>query len=134
MDTYAKVAAAKAYDHLLSAGLIMFVDPRCVWVEWWAVGVMLPGWSEGGQAESGRRGVVAAAAPLHSCGLPLHACRRMLEGGCRCGVLFEGAFGLAGVLTCHRVCTCPALPLQERGTYGVSPVRCRLPEMPAGGD
>jgi hypothetical protein len=36
VDTYAKVAAAKAYDHLLSAGLIMFVDPRWVW-EWWGL-------------------------------------------------------------------------------------------------
>ena len=29
VDTYSRGAAAKAYDHLLSLGLVAFVDPRC---------------------------------------------------------------------------------------------------------
>ena len=30
VDSYSRGAAAKAYDHLLSQGLMAFVDPRCV--------------------------------------------------------------------------------------------------------
>ena len=29
VDSYSRGAAAKAYDHLLSLGLLAFVDPRC---------------------------------------------------------------------------------------------------------
>lgn len=35
VDTYVKATAGKAWDHLLSQGLMAFVDPRCAgWVGW----------------------------------------------------------------------------------------------------
>lgn len=30
VDKYSKAAAAKAFDHLVTQGLVAYVDPRCV--------------------------------------------------------------------------------------------------------